>query len=457
MPLSITSNYNPLIVLLLLTLSGCGGGSGNVNNNNNNSPPANNQVPTANAGNDQIIATGSNVTLNGNQSLDPDGQTLFFRWQLITAPVGSSATLNDIITVNSSFTADLDGDYVVELIVNDGITDSSADSITITSTTANIVPTANAGVDQTVTTTQQVQLDGSLSDDANNDPLNFSWSFTSRPSSSSATLSSTSVENPTFVPDLDGSYALSLIVDDNRLDSPADSVTITATSTGTITDDFAGSGSLIGYTTNNPSVLLDVTRTSGRYRADLFNNSGDKTLHFHNQQGRLDAKLVTFPFTYIARNIGIGSQADSQVPPAGSGSRYTFAGIQVHVTDLNSRNSSHVVVGHRGSGAPYTVEGKNTVNGVSEVDDAGANIAPDGRADIRIVGNADRTLTVSWQLPNLTGNANNDNWILYRGTGNLRGTSPAYGSNVYIGLITYAQGSAGIPFVGTCDAIEFNP
>jgi len=457
MPHPFRLTYYPLATLLLLTLSGCGGGGGDNVNSGDNSPPANNQPPISNAGNDQIIATGSNVTLNGNQSYDPDGQTLFFHWQLITVPAGSSAALNSATTVNSNFTADLEGDYVLALIVNDGITDSSADSITITSTTANIAPIANAGVDQTVTTTQQVQLDGSLSDDANNDPLNFSWSFTSRPSGSSASLSSTSVENPTFVPDLDGAYALSLTVDDNLLDSVADSVTITANSTVTIADDFSGNGSLIGYTTNNPTVLPDVTRTNGRYRANLIDNSGDKTLHFHNQQGRLDAKLATFPFTYIARNIGIGSQADSQVAPPGSGSRYIFAGIQVHVTDLNSRNSSHVVVGHRGSGAPFTVEGKNTVNNTSEVDDAGANIAPDGRADLRIVGNVDRTLTVSWQLPNLTGNVANDSWILYRGTGNLRGTAPSYDNNVYIGLITYAQGTNGIPFVGTADAIEFGP
>ena len=106
-----------------------------------------------------------------------------------------------------------------------------------------------------------------------------------------------------------------------------------------------------------------VSRTGGRYRANLIDNSGNKTLHFHNDQGRLDAKLITFPFNYIARNIGIGTQTDSQIaPPGGPDSRYIFAGIQVHVTDLNSRNSSHVVVGHRGSGTPFTVEGKHAIH-----------------------------------------------------------------------------------------------
>ena len=47
-----------------------------------------------------------------------------------------------------------------------------------------------------------------------------------------------------------------------------------------------------------------------------------------------------------------------------------------------------------------------------------------------------------------------DNWIPYRGTGELPGATPAYGAEVYVGLITYAGWTNGLPFVGTCDALE---
>ena len=174
---------------------------------------------------------------------------------MTSSSLSSTASLSSTTTFDSSFTADLDGRYFLALAVNNGITDSVADAITITSTTANIAPTANAGIDQTVTTSQQVQLSGSLSDDPNNDPLNYRWSFTLRPTNSSASLSSTLVAGPRFVPDLDGTYTLSLIVDDNLLDSPPDSVTITAASTASVSDDFAGNGTLTGYTTNKPDVL----------------------------------------------------------------------------------------------------------------------------------------------------------------------------------------------------------
>lgn len=221
------------------------------------------------------------------------------------------------------------------------------------------------------------------------------------------------------------------------------------------TDTFEGTGALVDYVTNNESALPEVGRVDGRYKAVLNNNDDNVTLHFNQRQGRIDAKSVSFPFEFIARNIGVGTLEDSQSAPSASDNPFVFSGVQVHVEDFNSINSSHVVVGHRG-GTGFTIEGKNTLNGNSSVNDIGRNTAPNGRADIRIIGNADRTLTVSWQVPNLDLENSPDNWALYRNTGNLPGTAPDYGDTVYIGLITYAYGSKEVPFVGTCDAIQIN-
>ncbi len=214
---------------------------------------------------------------------------------------------------------------------------------------------------------------------------------------------------------------------------------------------FDGDGPLEGFITNNAGALPNVERVNGRYRAELTNNDDNITLHFNEDQGRLDAVLLAFPFEFIARNIGIGQIDDSQTSPPHQDNAYNFSGVQVHTLDLSSPNSSHVVVGHRGP-TGFTIEGKNTPNGVSSVNDIGANTVPDGRADIRIVGNEDRTLTIYWQTPNLSGQS--DNWTLYNGTGMLPGTAPSYENQVYVGLITYAFFTTGVPFVGTCDEIE---
>ncbi|VAW60304.1 Chitinase [hydrothermal vent metagenome] len=409
-----------------------------------------NRAPVANAGVNQFVLTGGLVTLDGSASSDADLDSLSYDWTLISKPPISSANLLASNSATPTFTADVDGDYIVTLRVNDGELTSQAVNVTIVATTNNRPPIADAGNNQSVTTGDVVSLNGSASRDDDGDALTYSWSL-SAPNGSAASLNSATLSSPIFTADTAGTYVATLTVNDGALSSNAAQVSIQASATASDFDDFAGDGALLGYTTNNESDLPDIARVGGRYRANVTNNANDITLHFNDLQGRLDAKLVSFPFEVIARNIGIGRTLDSQQAPPATGNELIFAGIQVHVPDLNSRNSSHLVVGHRG-GTPFTVEGKNTRNSFSEVNDEGPSVAPAARADLRIVGNANNTLTVYWQQPRSNGQA--DNWQAYNGTGNLPGLAPTYGSTVYVGLITYAQGTNGIPFVGTCDSFE---
>jgi hypothetical protein len=342
-------------------------------------------------------------------------------------------------------------------VVNDGDLDSSADTVTINYSPSNQAPIANAGSDQAATTGNEVTLDGSGSSDNDSDPITYSWSFDTQPASSSASLTNASSVNPRFTPDEAGEYIVELIVNDGMENSAADTASIQASTSGSEVDTFNGSGALTGFVTNNPSSLPDTSQTSGRYRANLTDNSGDITLHFNNDQGRLDAWLTRFPFEYIARNIGIGTQGNSQIAHPYEDFAYNFSGIQVHVPDLSSRNSSHMVVGHRGTDDTFTIEGKNTFNGSSQQNSNGTNTVPNTRADLRVVGGSNGSLTFYWQLPNPNPGVAADDWTPYGGTGKMPGTEPNYGSSgsqVYVGLITYAFGTKGLPFVGTCDSIE---
>jgi Ice-binding-like/PKD domain len=96
----------------------------------------------------------------------------------------------------------------------------------------NSAPIANAGPDQNIGTRSLVTLDGSGSSDANGDALTYNWSFTSMPARSNAVLSSATAVKPTFSANMDGAYVLSLVVNDGKVDSTPDTVTITAATTG---------------------------------------------------------------------------------------------------------------------------------------------------------------------------------------------------------------------------------
>lgn len=91
-----------------------------------------NTAPVANAGPDQTVNTDSLVQLDGSSSSDIDGDSLSYSWTLQSRPTSSNAILSDPQVVNPTFIADVDGSYVLNLIVNDGSVDSAVVQITVT-------------------------------------------------------------------------------------------------------------------------------------------------------------------------------------------------------------------------------------------------------------------------------------------------------------------------------------
>jgi hypothetical protein len=186
-----------------------------------------NSPPVADAGPDQTASVGDTVTLDGTGSTDVDEDILTYSWSIISTPSGSGALLSDPSSPTPTFVVDLLGDYIVQLIVNDGTVESSPDTITIT--TGNSAPVAEAGPSQTAAVGDTVNLDGTGSKDVNGDTLTYSWSIISMPSGSGALLSDPVSPTPAFVADLEGEYIVQLIVNDGALDSSPDTISVTVT------------------------------------------------------------------------------------------------------------------------------------------------------------------------------------------------------------------------------------
>jgi len=192
-----------------------------------------NSAPVANAGVAQNVTTGSVVTLTGAGSSDANGDTLTYIWSFASMPTGSTAALSSTSVVSPTFTANLAGTYVVNLLVNDGkVNSSNVSAVTVTASAANSAPVANAGTSQTVVVGTTVTLTGAASTDANSDSLSYKWTLTTKPTGSTATLSSTTGVSPTLKVDIIGTYVASLIVNDGKVDSAVATVPITVTTTG---------------------------------------------------------------------------------------------------------------------------------------------------------------------------------------------------------------------------------
>jgi hypothetical protein len=72
--------------------------------------------------------------LDGTGSSDPEGDPLTYRWAFVSVPQDSARTnadLNGAHTATPSFTPDLNGSYMLSLVVNDGTLDSQIDLVAV--------------------------------------------------------------------------------------------------------------------------------------------------------------------------------------------------------------------------------------------------------------------------------------------------------------------------------------
>ncbi len=183
--------------------------------------------PVADAGREQNVLSTSTVTLDGSGSHGAGSVDLAYLWSITAIPPGSNASLSDNTIQTPFFVADLNGTYVIELVVFEGDVPSATDSITITVTTENTAPVADAGDDQLVQMGTTVLLDGSKSSDADLDTLSYTWRFNSVPEASLASFVDTTDPQPTFLADKSGQYVIELTVEDESHKSSIDEVMIT--------------------------------------------------------------------------------------------------------------------------------------------------------------------------------------------------------------------------------------
>jgi hypothetical protein len=202
-----------LIALLGMSviLSACGGGG-----SSNKSPAKPIAVITTEAAANTTFSLKDGavtVQLNAANSSSPRDAALTYRWELIARPTLSTADLNETENTDTKFTADIPGEYVASLIVNDGTLSSDAARITfiatspvpvaITETTYNV----SLGIDS-------LGLDARTSQPPTGETgeLDYQWSILEKPINSTGYMTNSERSQATLFLDIIGAYKLQLVV-----------------------------------------------------------------------------------------------------------------------------------------------------------------------------------------------------------------------------------------------------
>ena len=130
-------------LLVFVSLAGCGGGDSGGGGGGGAGP-----APIANAGSDEMAAVGTAVTLDGSASEGPAGAPVSYQWTLTSKPSGSTASLTSPTSARPTFTPDVAGAYTETLVVQANGVASQPDTVSITCSSGNIAPRANAGPDR---------------------------------------------------------------------------------------------------------------------------------------------------------------------------------------------------------------------------------------------------------------------------------------------------------------------
>jgi hypothetical protein len=182
-----------------------------------------NQPPVANAGPDGDIEIRVDAALNGSNSTDPDGDALSYAWSILTRPDGSTALLSGSDEPITILTPDVDGDYVLRLVVSDGeLTDSDMLTLTVHPEGTPLAPVCGEIADRVTDMGIPVEVSAEGTIDPNGDELDYSWAVTSGPDGAAPVFDDPNTEVTAFTPDLPGIYRVSMRATDSTASCTVD-------------------------------------------------------------------------------------------------------------------------------------------------------------------------------------------------------------------------------------------
>ena len=181
-----------------------------------------------------------------------------------------------------------------------------------------------------------VTFDGTGSADANGDALSYRWTLASRPAGSAAALDAAAGPTVNLIPDVSGTYVVTLVVNDGKVDSSPTWATLraftaapvanagidrslqigeTAVLDGSASSDVNGDAltyawSVTARPSGSAATVTDVTQPVARFVPDL---AGDYTLSLVVNDGALASAQDTVRVTVVASGSNRAPTADAGI------------------------------------------------------------------------------------------------------------------------------------------------
>jgi len=343
-----------------------------------------NSRPVANMGPPRTVLVGTLVQMSGSASSDADGNPLTYDWSILYKPSGSQSGVGPYTAADPSFLANVQGLYIVQLIVNDGQLSSPPVTTWINAESTNQAPVVNAGPNQTITLPSTATLNGTATDDGlPNGTLIITWSVVSGPGTVNFFNPNEAVTQASF--STAGTYVLKLNANDTALATSATTTVtvnppldqppvVSAGSNQTITlpanvvtlNGSATDGSLpltIAWTTvSGPGPVL-FANSSTPVTTAMFVTAGVYSLQLSASNGQTAASATV--------TITVNPQANTPpsggivLSPASAGPAYTNTAQQLQATVTNNSGPvANVVVS-------FTVTGQNATTGPGTTNSSG--------------------------------------------------------------------------------------
>lgn len=171
-----------------------------------------NQLPSADAGNDQVITLPVNSTTLSGSGIDSDGEIVSYSWSLVSGP--STATIQNPTDSITGVSGLIEGTYTFLLTVTDNRNGAGTDMVQVTvNPRPNIPPTVSAGANQTITLPQDTATLVGAAGDEDGQIVSIEWTQASGPST--ATIASPNAFNTSIGGLVEGVYEFLLSVTDD--------------------------------------------------------------------------------------------------------------------------------------------------------------------------------------------------------------------------------------------------